>query len=43
MILSDIEEWIFPELADGSEDAAVLHHACGVDFQVQVDSASGDQ
>ena len=33
MIPSDLEEWIFPELDDGTDEAAVLHHECGIAFQ----------
>lgn len=38
MIPSDIKEWIFPEIADGAADAAVLRHECGIDFQFNVES-----
>lgn len=36
MIPKDTQQWIFPELADGTKDAAVLSHDCGVDFQFRV-------
>ena len=42
MIPADIEEWIFPEIADGTVDAAVLHHDCGVDFQFKAEPLDGD-
>ncbi len=37
MIPKDIQEWIFPEIADGTEDAAILHHDCGIDVQFTVE------
>lgn len=38
MIPSDIEEWMFPEFADGTNEATVLYHDCGIAFQIRVES-----
>lgn len=43
MIPSDLEEWIFPEFADGTNEAAVLYHDCGIAFQFCVESTDGQQ
>ena len=33
MIPPHLEDWIFPQFADGTDEAAVLRHACGIEFQ----------
>ena len=42
MIPKDAQEWVFPEVSDGTEDAAVLSHDCGADFQFRVEPLTGD-
>ena len=42
MIPPEIAESIVPQIADGTHDAAVLSHVCGVDFQFQVDLFDGN-
>jgi len=42
MIPPDISDSIFPEIADGSEEAAVLQHDCGVDFLFRVEPLESD-
>ena len=41
MIPKDAQDWIFPQIADGNENAVVLCHVCGVDIQFYVDSGDG--
>lgn len=43
MIPPELAEWIYPELADGTPDAAILQHDCGVDFQFRCDDFDGQQ
>ncbi len=42
MIPDDIENWIFPEIADGTEDAVILNHCCGITFQFKVEYPDGE-
>jgi len=37
MIPEEISEWISPEIASAGNDAVVLRHDCGVDFQFRVE------
>ena len=43
MITPDLKESIFPKFADGADDAAVLHHVCGVDIQFYVAPMDGEE
>ena len=43
MIPSEISEDIYPHLGQTAENAALLHHDCGVSFQFHVDSLDGHQ
>jgi hypothetical protein len=42
MIPKDAQDFIFPELVDGTSDAAILEHDCGINFQFRVESVTGD-